>query len=402
MKKYILLLLLISGFLIIGVWYTKPTTTEKKPLYWVAPMDPTYRSDKPGKSPMGMDLIPVYAEETKMDKNIVHISPQIEQNLGVRTEEVKRQDIARQIRTVGYITADENRIDQIHTYTDGWVKNLYVKTTGDHVKKDQLLMEIYSPTLVSAQDEYLLALNSGNKILLSASHKKLLSLGVSENQIQELKKKKKSMELIKIYSTQPGIVSKLHVREGMYVTPNMNLITLEDLSHIWIIADVFERQSQWVKEGLPAEATLPYIPGKKWRGKVDYVYPQLESTTHTLKVRLHFSNPEETLKPNMYANVIVFAAPLKNVLTISRSAIIYSGEGARVILSLGEGKYTVQDVHVGIESGERIVILGGLKEGDKVVTSSQFLLDSEANLQASFERINTKKMNKKMEGHHHH
>jgi len=345
MKKYFISFLVIFSISVIIIWYWKPTASmnimtdaKDKPLYWVAPMDPNYQRDKPGKSPMGMDLVPVYADEPSDNKNIVKISPQVEQNLGVRIETVLRHDIARRIDTVGYITADENRIEHVHTYTNGWIKRLLVKTTGEHVKKGQLLLELYSPTLVNAQDEYLLALKSGNNALIKASHKKLLALGVSEIQIKELKIKKQSMELIKIFAGQAGIVSQLHIREGMHVKPNINIITLEDLSHIWIIGEVFERQAQWVKEGQPAEARLPYLPGEKWVGNIEYVYPQLDATTHTLKVRLHFNNPNERLKPNMYANITIFSSPQKNVLTIPREAVIYTEDSARVIVSLGNGQ----------------------------------------------------------------
>lgn len=363
------------------------STGEKKPLYWVAPMDPKYRRDKPGKSPMGMALVPVYAESDS--KGAIKISPAVEQNLGVRTAVVSRQNLPRQINTVGYVTVDENRIEHLHTYTDGWVKRLLIKTTGEHVKKGQLLLELYSPTLVNAQEEYLLALNSRNKALLDASHKKLLALGVSESQIQELKMKKQSMQLVKIFAGEDGVVSALNIREGMHVKPDLNIITIEDLTHIWVIGEIFERQSQWVREGQPAQASLPYIPGEKWVGKVDYVYPRLDPTTHTLKVRLRFDNPTEILKPNMYADVTIMAEDTNAVLVIPREAVIYTGEGARVIKSLGDGRYAAKPVKLGIESGDKIAVLSGLKEGDKIVISAQFLIDSESSLKASFGRMNS-------------
>ncbi len=413
MKKYligagIVAVLFLSGMLTQYYWFSANTASShgssdkngasKKPLYWVAPMDPTYRRDKPGKSPMGMDLVPVYEEANNGDA--VKISPAVEHNLGVRTSTVKRQPLSRQVNTVGYVMVDENRIEHVHTYTDGWVKKLLVKTTGEHVHKGQLLLELYSPTLVNAQEEYLLALKSNNKALVNASHKKLLALGVAESQIQELKNTKKSMQLVKVYAGQSGIVSALKIREGMYVKPDKDLLTLEDLSHIWVIGEVFERQSGWVKEGQQAEASLPYLPGKKWTGKVDYVYPRLDPTTHTLKVRLRFENLEEVLKPNMYADISIFALPEKDVLAIPREAIIYTGEGARVIVSLGHGRYKAKPVELGIESGSQIAVLSGLKEGEKVVVSAQFLIDSESSLKASFGRM--KSEDSKPQSHHQH
>jgi len=228
---------------------------ENKPLYWVAPMDPSYKRDGPGKSPMGMDLVPVYAEDN-MDDNTIKITPTVELNMGVKTAVVSKQKFSRIINTVGYVSVDENKIDQIHTYTEGWVKKLYVNSTGEHVKKNQLLFEFFSPKITNAEEEYILALNSNNKNLILASYKKLLTLGVSKSEINDLKKTKKSKNLVKVFSNQDGIVSSLNVREGEYVAPNKDLLVIEDLKKIWIIGEVFERQSQWVKKSQKAIAKL--------------------------------------------------------------------------------------------------------------------------------------------------
>lgn len=384
MTKLLLTVVIILTTLI-GFADAKPTA--KKPLYWVAPMDPSYKRDKPGKSPMGMDLLPVYADTTAADDS-VKISPQVEQNLGVRTATVTRQSLPRQIDTVGYVTVDEDRTEHVHVYTDGWIKRLLVKTSGEHVQKGQALFELYSPTIVNTEEEYLQILKSNNKSLLSAAHKKLLTLGVAEQEIQQLKKTKQALQQITVFARKTGIVSELNVREGMYVKPDKALMAFEDLSHIWVIAEVFERQSQWVKQGQPAEASLPYLSARKWRGKVDYVYPRLEPETHTLKVRLRFDNPDEILKPNMYADIRIEAEPEKDTLSIPREAVIYTGKRAHVILSLGQGRYKAKTITLGIESGNYIAVRSGLKEGDKIVTSAQFLIDSESSLKASFARMN--------------
>ncbi len=376
---------------------TSPSVDKQQPLYWVAPMDPTYRRDKPGKSPMGMDLVPVYADAA--NDNTISISPSVEQSLGVRVANVVKQTLAKQINTVGYVMEDEDHIEHIHTYTDGWIKRLLVKAAGEHVKRGQLLFKLYSPTLVNAQEEYVLALNSNNKALINAAHKKLLSLGVSEQHIQQLTKTKKATQLIKIVATQDGIIAKLNVREGMYVKPDTELLTLENLSQIWIIGDVFERQASDVKKGQRAEAKLPYLPGRKWHGHVDYVYPILDPVTHTLKVRLRFDNPDEELKPNMYADIKIFAASENDVLAIPRQAVIYTQSGARVIVSLGNGKYQVKPVTLGIESGDQIAVLSGLTEGEHIVISAQFLIDSESSLTASFNRLDAASDNSKPSHH---
>lgn len=359
---------------------------ERKILYWVAPMDPNYRRDKPGKSPMGMELVPVYADQNG-DKNAVKISATVENNLGVKATVVKEIPLSRVISTVGYVTADENNIEHIHTYADGWIKVLNVKTTGEEVKKGQLLLELFSPTLVNAQEELLLAIKYNNAALISAGKKKLKTLGLNDSQIEELAKSKKVQQNVKIFATQGGIVSHLNVREGMFVKPNTDIMTIEDLSHIWMIAEVFERQASWVKAGQMAYATLAYMPGKSWQGKVDYVYPELDQKTHTLRVRLSFPNPDLTIKPEMYVNVKILSNTIPNAIAIPRSALIRTGEGNRVILALGDGKYKAQPVEIGIESGDYYQVLSGVKPGEKVVTSAQFLIDSESNLKAEFSRM---------------
>tara|TARA_R110000868_G_C10928252_1_gene766144 strand:+ start:848 stop:2083 length:1236 start_codon:yes stop_codon:yes gene_type:complete len=411
MKKSIWIFLLVILVFLLGIlsqYYfklgenvsqIKAGADSKKPLYWVAPMDPTYRRDGPGKSPMGMDLVPVYQEANDTGDKSIKISSAVEQNLGVKTAIVSKKNLSRIINTVGYVIIDENRVNHINTYANGWVKKLLVKTTGEHVKKGQLLFEFFSPIIVSAQEEYLLALKSDNKTLIHASYKKLLTLGVNDAQIKQLKKTKKVMNLIKVFATQSGIVSLLNVREGEYVSPNKKLLVIEDLSKIWIIGEVFERQSQWVKKSQEAIAKLPYIPNKEWSGKVDYVYPKLDSKTHTLKVRFVFENHNESLKPNMYADVTIYADTQKDVLTIPKEAVIYTGQGARVIVSLGKGRYIAKPVKLGFESGRDIKVLSGLNEGDNIVISGQFLIDSESSLKSSFDRLEGNK-SKKMKHNH--
>lgn len=389
----IVITIFIAGMLTNHFWHRKVTSglskseSKNKVLYWVAPMNPGYRRNKPGKSPMGMDLVPVYASQGNGDKNVVKISPAVINNLGVKTSRVKLIDLSRVIDTVGYVTVDENNIEHIHTYTDGWIKVLSVKTTGELVKKDQLLLELYSPTLNNAQEELLLAIKNKNFSLIRAGEKKLQTLGMSKRQIDSLKLTRRMVNRVKVYATKGGIVSKLNVREGKFVKPDTDLMTIEDLSQIWMIAEVFERQAAWVKQGQMAIATLSYIPGKKWQGKVDYVYPELDQKTHTLRVRLTFPNPDLVMKPKMYANIKILSQTIKQAIAIPRAALIRTGEGDRVILAMGKGRFKARSVKVGIESGDFYQILSGLSKGDVVVTSAQFLIDSESNLKASLNRM---------------
>jgi len=365
----------------------KAEKKEKKILYWVAPMDANFRQDGPGKSPMGMDLVPFYEEGDGNEDGAVTISPAIVQNLGVRTEKATLGKLWKRIDSVGYVDFDENLISHVHLRTEGWIEKLAVKSEGERVKKGDLLFELYSPTLVNAQDEYIQALRSNNKRLINASFERLQALGVDRSQINRVKKIRQAEQLIKVRASQDGIVSKLNAREGMFVKPRMEVMTLADLSSIWIVAEVFERQAGWVKVGKPAEVTLSYLPGRKWEGKVEYVYPSLDPKTRTLRARLRFDNADEALKPNMFANVVIYGGATDDMVSIPLEALIRTGNSERVIISLGDGKFIPREVVSGIESGDRIQIMKGLDGNETIVTSSQFLLDSEASISASFSRM---------------
>jgi Cu(I)/Ag(I) efflux system membrane fusion protein len=382
----------IGRFLIIFHPVTPSSTSiaVKKPLYWIDPMEPTLRYSRPGKSRMGMETVPVYAEGEGPNLGgypIVKIDPAIVENLGVRIAPVEEVPLYRQIHTVGYVQVDENKIINVFTLVDGWVRKLFVKTTDEFVSKGQLLLQLYSPTLVNAQEEYLIAMQSGNNDLIKASHRRLLALGVSEKQIEQLRQVQKTSLLIGIYAPQSGIISPLNIREGARVMPETNLMGIIDLSSVWIMVEVYASQASWVRIGQSVEAKMTGLPDRTWKGHVEYVYPQVEPTTRTLKVRLRFDNSDYSLKPNMYASVTVFVAPRLNVLSVPLEAVISTGRGHRVIVALGQGRFQPRPVVTGIESGDRIEVISGLKKGEQVVTSAQFLIDSESNLKASLERL---------------
>ncbi len=361
---------------------------DKKPLYWIDPMEPNIHYDRPGKSRMGMDVVPVYADDdNKSGAPSIKINPAVINNLGVRTAPVVQGELARQIETVGFVDANENAITHIHTYADGWIEKLIVKTTGETVKKGELLFRFYSPMLVNAQAEYLIALDSNNSNIVRASEQKLSSLGISATQISQLKKTKKSARLVDVFSPQNGVVTTLNVREGNRITAETDVMTITDLATIWILVEVYESEAPWVKVGQTAEATLPYLPDKIWRGQVEYVYPTIDQKTRTLKLRLRFENPEGTLKPNMYANIRLAVTPKPNTLSIPIEALIRTENNDRVIVDLGDGRFEPRIVKTGIETSEQVEILSGLKPGEKVVTSAQFLIDSEANLKGALDRL---------------
>lgn len=337
---------------------------------------------------MGMDLIPVYEEDNQgADEGGVKISPVVENNLGVRTALVQRGPFDLQIETVGYVGFDEDKLTHVHSRVDGWIEVLSVTSEGDSVKKGQTLYELYSPALVNAQEEFLSALRSGNRSLKNASRSRLLSLGLTPSQIKRLEKRKKVDQRIRETAEQSGIVENLKVREGMFIKPSTDVMSIGNLDTVWVIAEVFERQSSWVQPGQKVEMTAEAVPGHTWEGSVDYIYPVLDAKTRTLRVRIRFDNPDQALKPNMFANLRILAPIAEDTLSIPKEALIRGGRYNRVVLSQGEGRYKSVLVRVGMEAGKNVQILEGLNEGDKVVTSAQFLIDSESNIDAEIARM---------------
>ncbi len=366
--------------------HSSEKATQTEILFYRHPMDPAITADTPQKDSMGMDFIPVY-KDANSDSSQVIISPEVINNLGVRTALVERKTFSRQIETVGYVSPNESLIGHVHLRTDGWIENLTVDSIGDRVKKGQLLFTLYSPTLVNAQEEYITALERNNARFMNASKQKLKSLGISTSQIDVLTQSREAQRTISIFSHHSGVVTDLMIREGMYVEPATETISIVDLSNVWLLAEVFEQQASWIKLGQKAVATIPSAPGRHWSGQVDYIYPVLDPVTRTLKVRLKFENKDEALKPNMFAHVDIASNPRENILVVPREAIIRDGNSARVILAKAGGKFSQQNVVPGIESEGFVEITEGLEQGDNIVVSAQFLIDSEASLKASFQRM---------------
>lgn len=356
--------------------------------YWVAPMDPNYRRDKPGKSPMGMDLIPVYeGEEAGEGEPSLKIDPAVVNNIGVKTQVVAREDMTREINTVGAVTIDEEARSDIHTRAEGWIEKLHVEAIGEKVDKGEVLFEFYAPALVAAQSEFVQALKIGRPALIDAATERLTALGMGADQIAELKRTRKTMRRVAVTAPQAGVVTSLNAREGMFIKPGDMAMQFADLSNVWVVADVFDAEADSVAAGDRTRMTLPAFPGEIWEGEVDYVYPTAEMMTRTVQVRFRFPNPSERLRPNMFANVTIAAEPKDNILTVPQSAVIRSSKGDRVILALGEGRFRPAQIRTGMESGGRVEVLAGLEEGEQVVVESQFLIDSEASLDAGLLRL---------------
>ncbi len=370
---------------------TVASTSSNEPLYWVAPMDPNYKRDQPGKSPMGMDLIPVYEEDLNSSDNkagTVQIDPAVENNLGVKTEQVKQERLSPRIETVGYIAFDESKLWQTNVRASGWVEKLNINAVGEKVSKGEVLFTLYSPELVKAQEELLNAYRTKRNGLIKGATERLVTLGVDRAQIKSIVRKGKASQTVDIKAPADGVIASLNIREGGYLSPAQAVISAGPLDEVWVDAEVFERQAQWIKTGSSAEMTLDALPGETWQGEVDYVYPILDPATRTLRVRLKFLNPQGELKPNMFANIALQPVTDETVLTIPKLSVIRSGGMTRVVLAEGDGKYRSARIEVGREAADRIEILDGLSQDDRIVTSAHFMIDSESSQTADLSRIN--------------
>jgi len=371
--------------------------TEPKVLFYRNPMNPAITSPVPAKDEMGMDYIPVYPEESSGSAALagtVRIDPTIVQDMGVRTATVKRSTLSRNIRTIGRVTYDEQRVARLHPKYDGWVEKLFVDKTGDLIKKGSMLLSIYSPQLVSTQEEYLLALDNAEKLkdspfadvregaasLLRSSKERLQLLDVPKHQIDQLTVERKVMKGMHIHSPFDGIVMNIGAREGERITPQTELYMIADLTRVWVIVDLYEDDIPWVRTGDTAKMEVSGIPGRIFTGKVAYIYPYLEAKTRTVKIRLEFGNKGLALKPEMFANVDINSNKRVDAIVVPSEAIVRTGTQEQVFVRRSPGQFEPRSVTVGVTSNGQTQIMSGLEQGEIVVTSSQFLLDSESKL----------------------
>jgi RND family efflux transporter MFP subunit len=376
---------------------------ERKVKAWRSPMDPTYVRDAPGQDAMGHDLVPIYEDGAGM----VTIDPVTAQNMGVRTEAVVRRNLARTVRAVGLVTYEEPRQFSINSKIDGWIERLFVNQEGQMVKKGQPLLELYSPELVAAQQEYLLALQGRNRLgsspfpeiaessrrLLEAAETRLKYWDISEKQIRTLEQSGQVRKTLTLYSPYNGVVTMKKAFAGMRVMAGEELMQVSDISSVWVNTDIYEYELPWLKVGQMARVELPFAPGRVFVGKVSFVYPYLEPKTRTAQVRIVLANPDFELKPDMYANVRIETEPVANVLAIPDHAVLNSGKGQTVFVALGEGRFEPRAVQTGVTNDEGYVqILTGLSEGEQVVTSAQFMLDSESKLREAIQKMLAPKM----------
>lgn len=355
---------------------------------YVCPMHPQIIRDEPDSCPIcGMDLVKKMIESNDDKYPVVEVQNAVIQNMGVRTVDAQIDTIWKYIRTIGHVDYDETTLTHLHPKSAGWMEKLSLRAEGDPVSKGQKIGEFYSPEILSAQLDYLIALQqTGPQRALKAKNR-LRLLGVPEATINQIKSSGKSQNRIPVIAPANGLITMLAAREGMYLKPEMEFLTIADLSKVWVWVEIYEHQISWVKEGLSAEITVPAYPGKTWEGKLDYIYPELDAKARTLKARLVFDNPEQLLKANMFAEVVIYGGPRHNALVVPTESVIETGERTVVVKALGSGRFQPTEVVLGIQRNGKTEILSGLKAGEKVVVSGQFLLDSESSLQASFLRM---------------
>ncbi|MFZ3088000.1 MAG: efflux RND transporter periplasmic adaptor subunit, partial [Methylotenera sp.] len=368
---------------------------ERKILYYRNPMGLPDTSPVPKQDSMGMDYTPVYADE-EVSNNQVKISPDKIQKLGVKTEQVLSRNMVNTVRAVGQFQFNEQRLSTVTTKFEGYIEKLYVNTTGQPVRRGQPLMEVYSPELVSAQEEYLIAWN-GRQSLSNGTSESLLGVGqladsalkrlrnwdISDAQLQRLKKDGKATRTLTMYSPANGVVLEKAAVKGMRFMPGEPLFKIADMSTIWLLADVFEQDIALVHVGQTVNITVNAYPGKELKGKIDYIYPTITSETRTAKVRVVLANPDGSLKPDMYASIQLMSGHGASVLAVPDSAVIDSGTRQVVLVQLTEGLYEPREVKLGMRSDGYVEVVEGLSEGENVVVRANFLIDAESNLKAA-------------------
>lgn len=373
---------------------------QKKIAYYQDPMHPWFTSDKPGTAPdCGMDLVPVYEGDENVEG--IKIDPVTVQNIGVKIETVKKQKLNNVIRTTGKVDYDETKVTTITTKVMGWVEKLFVDFTGKYISKGQPLFEIYSPELVSTQEEYLQAIRylkkvsnssddvkNGAQELVNSAKRRLLYWDISEKDIDDIEKNNAPKKTLTIYSPVNGTVVDKMVFKGQQIMAGMELYKVADLSNVWVMADIYQVDLPWIKLGQKVDLELSYLPGKTYKGTVTYIYPYLNEETKTIKVRTEVRNTSNyDFKPGMFATVKLVSPISVEAVVVPDQAIIRTGERTIAVMSLGGGYFDPRDVKLGVSSDGLVQVLEGIKEGEKIVISSQFLIDSESNLKAAIQQM---------------
>lgn len=377
-------------------------TLEPEILYWVAPMDANFRRDQPGKSPMGMDLVPVYASANN-ESGVVTISSSVSSQIGVKTAKVQWSLPRLEFISSGQVNYAKESLVHLHARTSGWVEKLYVSDMGERVKKGQALYGIYSLEFIDAQEDFIRALNAQDDSLIRAAKNRLKALRIDDKVISNLKRTKRANQITTFYAPQDGYIEQLNINEGMYVSPQNALLTIADLSQLTVDVELDHQRAAWLSQ-YPGEINWmlhsELMPTQAWVGKLDYIYPMLNETLRTIRVRLLVDNKNQLLKPNMWLNLKGEINAKEKALLIPSPALIRTQQQQRVVLALGDGKFKSVAVNTGRFFNQQVEVLSGLQAGDKIVTSAQFLIDSESNIDSDLLRMesNNEEMKAEMKG----
>ena len=388
-----------------GRWYAKPPAGERKPLYWVDPMHPWYKSDVPGIAPdCGMKLVAVYpGDEARYDRRAnklpegsVQITPEKQQLMGVAYGTAEYETVKSSIRAVARVALDETKIAKVHSKLEGWIDQVFVDFTGKQVRQGDPLLTIYSPEALATQQEYLLAIKAQHILhenpvhemlgstenLVAAAKKRMELWDIGDSQIAEITATGVPLKNLTLTSPITGFVMERNAFAKQRIMPETALYTVADLSRVWVIADVFEYEAAAVRVGTPATLTLSYLPGRTFRGRVNYILPQVDAATRTLKVRIEFANPDFALKPEMYGEV-EFQTGGGRRLVVAQTAVLNSGDRQVVYVDRGKGYFEPREVKTGARSENRVEILSGLEPGERIAISGNFLIDSESQLKTA-------------------
>jgi Cu(I)/Ag(I) efflux system membrane fusion protein len=395
-----------------GRWYAKPDTAEasgedgRRVLYYVDPMHPAYKSDKPGVAPdCGMALVPVYADNpatagesphADLPMGSIQISPQKQQLIGVKYGMPSLDSSVKEIRAVGKVALDEQRISRVHTRVEGWIERVFVDFIGKAVDKGQPLLTLYSPDLLASQEEFILALRSQELLkasplesaltqsdsLLAASRRRLQLWELSEEQIEEIAHTRKPVTNVTVNSPVNGYVMTRNAFPKQRITADTELYTIADLSRVWVMADVFEAEASLIQMNQRVTINLSYGSRQALSGRVDYIQPQVDPVTRTLKVRIDAENPRLILKPDMFVET-TFRIALPRRITVPTDAVLDSGLKKVIFVDHGNGNLEPRQVETGERLGDRVEILSGLKPDERIVISGTFLIDSESQLKSA-------------------
>ncbi|MEO8595096.1 MAG: efflux RND transporter periplasmic adaptor subunit [Candidatus Solibacter sp.] len=408
MKKVLVLLFMAAAWLGgygYGRWYARPAAAAKKPLYYVDPMHPWYKSDVPGIAPdCGMKLVPVMPGEearyerraNKMPEGSVQISPEKQQLIGVEYGTAEYETVSSSVKAVARVSLDETRVAKVHSKLEGWIDDVFVDFTGKQVKQGDPLITIYSPEALATQQEYLLAIKAqhhmeGNPVhemlgstenLVAAAKRRMELWDIGEGQIAEITAKGVPLKSLTLTSPINGFVMERNAFSKQRIMPDTVLYTLADLSRVWVVADVFEYEASSIRVGTAATLALSYLPGRTFRGRVNYILPQVDPATRTLKVRIEFPNADFALKPDMYGEV-EFQTGGGRRLVVPQTAMLNSGDRQVVFVDRGKGYFEPREVKPGARSDGKVEILAGLKAGERIVISGNFLIDSESQLKTA-------------------